>query len=176
MLYSYLHQINHNRYLKMNSRTPYLMSKLNQIFLYVRFNLQMNTKFLILCSFFLFKTTFFKSGSYILINKKTKHILGLKYVFTKQLLLNFLNLFILNSLTQPEILNNINRSAFDSVANFMFTIINSNCYFFERILSNRFYKKTLTNCNFHIVIQFRNNIDLFDHMIFLNFFKFYFNN
>ena len=88
--------------------------------------------------------------------------------------INFFNIFLLNLLIQPEIQNSINLTSFDSDANFNFTIINSNCYFFERILINQFYKRALQSCNFHITIKFKKNQNIYDHILLLNFFKFYF--
>ena len=175
MIQSYLQQINHNCYLKMLYKTPYQVSNIDRISMFVRFDSQLhNNKFIILCSFFLFKTTLFKVGHYIVINKKTKQILGLNYYFTKQLIINFFNLFLLNLLMQPEVQTSINISSFDSNANFNFTIMKSNCYFFERTLVNQFYKKALQICNFHITINFKNNRNIYDHILLLNFFKFYF--
>lgn len=175
MIQNYLYQINHNRYLKMVYKNPYQSTTFEKIAIYIRFTIQLQTKFLILCSFFLFKTKLFKSGMYIIINKKNKQILGLKFVFTKQLLINFLITFLVNAVEQPEIQNNLTLTSFDSQANFRFTILNLNCYFFERTLCNKYYKKALENCNFHITINFKNNKNLYDHIMLLNFFKFYFN-
>lgn len=174
MIQYYFQQINHNRYLKMLYKTPYQISNIDRISMFIQFDTQLNNKFIVLCSFFLFKTTLFKTGHYIVINKKTKQILGLNYYFTKQLIINFFNIFLLNLLIQPEIQNSINLTSFDSDANFNFTIINSNCYFFERILINQFYKRALQSCNFHITIKFKKNQNIYDHILLLNFFKFYF--
>lgn len=175
MIQSYFHQISHNSYLKLLYKTPYQINKIKKISLYIRFTSQVNTKFLILCSFFLFKTTLFKAGNYVIINKKTKQILGLKFIFTKQLIFNFFNKFLLLSLIQPEIQNSITLASFDSATNFTFTITKANCYFFERTLINKFYKQVLQNCNFHITILFNIHNNLYAHMFLLNFFKFYFN-
>lgn len=75
--------------------------------------------------FFYLKSTLFKNRSLYCYYKKTKQILGLNYYFTKQLIINFFNIFLLNLLIQPEIQNSINLTSFDSDAILIFTIINS---------------------------------------------------
>ena len=79
MIQYYFQQINHNRYLKMLYKTPYQISNIDRISMFIRFDTQLNNKFIVLCSFFLFKTTLFKTGHYIVINKKTKQIRKTNY-------------------------------------------------------------------------------------------------
>ena len=54
MVSTYIHNINHNRYLKINHSNSYKYSKLNDIKLNIKFKKDLNNKFNILCIFFLF--------------------------------------------------------------------------------------------------------------------------
>ena len=46
--YSNFQQINHNRYLKMLYKTPYQISNIDRISMFIRFDTQLNNKFIVL--------------------------------------------------------------------------------------------------------------------------------
>lgn len=175
MLQTYLAQINHNRYLKIHYLNLNQYSQIQACNFVIQFSTNFNQKFLIICIYFFFKTYCFKNSYYILVNTKNKQIYGIKFILTNQLLFKFITTSLLNFLNQPEIQNLIKLKAFDKNSNYHLTIQTSNLYFIERFVQNRFYKLALQNCKIHLILKFKNNLSLFDHMFFLNFFKFYFN-
>ena len=70
MLQSYINNINHNRYLKLYYTNTYNYSKLYKIIINIKFKKNVNKKFNILCTFFLFKNLFLKNGFFIILNKR----------------------------------------------------------------------------------------------------------
>lgn len=173
MFQSYLTNINHNCYLKINNKNAYNYAKLNNLKLIVKFKKDLNNKFLILSIFFLFKQILFKNGYYILLNKKTKKIIGMKFILRNNLMFLFLNFLVLNFLNQPEIQNNINLKSFDLQGNYMLGLSTNSYYYFEKYLCNTNFKNTLNYFNIYISFNFNNN-DLINHIFYLNLFKFYF--
>lgn len=175
MIQTYLTQINHNRYLKIHYSNLNQYSQLQACNLVIQFPTHLNQKFFIICIYFFFKTFCFKNSYYILVNIRNKRICGIKFILTNQLLFRFLTTNLLNFLNQPETQNLIRFKSFDKNSNYHLTIQNSNLYFIERVITNRFYKNALQNCKIHLILKFKNNFSLFDHVFVLNFFKFYFN-
>ena len=176
MLQTYLNLINHNRYLKINYSNNYKYSQLTHITLNIKFNKDLNNKFIIICLFFLFKNILFKNGYFIILNKKTKKILGMRFILQTNLMYNFINFLLLNFLNQPEIQNNIKISSFDSANNYILNIANSYYYYLEKFLVNPYFKSILSNFTMIIIFGFNRNFNLYDHIFYLNFFKFYFTN
>ena len=89
MVSTYIHNINHNRYLKINYSNSYKYSKLNDIKLNIKFKKYLNNKFNILCIFFLFKHLTFQNGFIIITNKRSKKIIGLKIILKHELMYKF---------------------------------------------------------------------------------------
>ena len=58
---TYINNINHNRYLKINYKNQYNYSQLYQIIINIRFKKNLNNKFAILCIFFLFHDILLKN-------------------------------------------------------------------------------------------------------------------
>ena len=75
MLQTYINNINHNRYLKINYKNQYNYSQLYQIIINIRFKKNLNNKFAILCIFFLFHDILLKNGFLIILQKRSKKIL-----------------------------------------------------------------------------------------------------
>ena len=69
MIQYYFQQINHNRYLKMLYKTPYQISNIDRISMFIRFDTQLNNKFIVLCSFYL-KQLYLKQVIILLLIKK----------------------------------------------------------------------------------------------------------
>lgn len=176
MLQTYLNLINHNRYLKINYSNNYKYSRLNYIILNVKFNKDLNHKFIIICLFFLFKNILLKNGYFIVLNKNTKKIIGMKFMLHKNLMYNFINFILQNFLNQPEMQNNIKISSFDSANNYILNIDNSYYYYLEKFLVNPYFKTILSNFTMTIIFEFKHNFDLYDHIFYLNFLKFCFSN
>ena len=88
---------------------------------------------------------------------------------------NFLNFIISNFLNQPEIQNNIKLISFDSSNNYMMSLSDTSYYYLEKLIHNNNFKKVLNCFNIYISFNFKNKKnDLFDHIFYLNLFKFYF--
>lgn len=175
MIQSYINYINHNRYLKINYKNFYNYDNLNEIKINIKFKKEFNNKFLILCIFFLFKNIILKNGYFIILNKHSKKIIGLKFSLKKNLMFNFLNFIISNFLNQPEIQNNIKLISFDSSNNYMMSLSDTSYYYLEKLIHNNNFKKVLNCFNIYISFNFKNKKnDLFDHIFYLNLFKFYF--
>lgn len=174
MYQTYLHTINHNRYLKVNYSNPYKYSKLDSIKLVVKFDLETVTKLNILYIYFLFKNFVSKNGLFILLNKKTKKIIGMKFIFQHNLMFKLL-FFIKNTfLNQPEVSNLIQVTAFDKNQNYTLYIPKTLNYYLEKNITNPYYKAILMQFDMTFHLVFNNNTDFFDHMFYLNFFGFSF--
>lgn len=176
----YIHNINHNRYLKLNYTNSYKYSKLTDIKFLIKFKKNLNNnKFDILCIFFLFKSLIYKNGFILILNKRNKKLLGLKFILQKNLMFNFLKKFVVNFLNQPEIQNKINYKSFDLSNNYIFSLVNSNYYYFEKLLINYYYKNVLYFFDIILIFNFKNqskieDISIFNNLFYLNFYKFYF--
>ena len=99
MYNTYLYQINHNRYLKILYSNPYKYSKLNSIKLLIKFNSTTITKLNIIYLYFLFKNFVFKNGYFILLNKRSKKIIGIKFILKHNLMYKFLRYLLKNLCT-----------------------------------------------------------------------------
>lgn len=175
MLQTYINLINHNRYLKLHYSNNYEYSKLVKITFYLKFNKTINIKFNILCLFFLFKTVFLKNGYFIILNKKNKKIIGMKFCFQHNLMYDVLNFIITNFLNQPEIQTNLKLSTFDSNNNYCLTLSDSYYYYFEKFLVNPYFKKILINFHMIFIFTFNKATNFYDHIFYLNFLKLNFN-
>lgn len=177
MLQSYINNINHNRYLKINYKNYYDYNNLDNLKINIKFKKNFNNKFLILCIFFLFKNILLKNGYFIILNKRNKKIIGIKFILKHNLMFNFLNFIINNFLNQPEIQNNIKINSFDSANNYMLSLSDNSYYYFEKLIINNNFKKVLNCFNIYISFNFRKITkinELLDHIFYLNLFKFYF--
>jgi len=174
MLQTYINNINHNRYLKIYNSNVYKYSKLTKIVINIKFKKDINNKFNILCIFFLFKNLFFKNGFFIILNKRSKKILGLKLILKNQLMYKFIITKLTSLLNQQEIQNNIKLVSFDNNNNYILSLKNISEYYFEKIILNNNLKFVLNNFDMSCIFIFNNN-DLYDHIFYLNMFKFYFN-
>lgn len=177
MLQSYINNINHNRYLKINYKNYYDYNNLDNLKINIKFKKNFNNKFLILCIFFLFKNILLKNGYFIILNKRNKKIIGIKFILKHNLMFNFLNFIINNFLNQPEIQNNIKINSFDSANNYMLSLSDNSYYYFEKLIINNNFKKVLNCFNIYISFNFRKITKinkLLDHIFYLNLFKFYF--
>lgn len=179
MFENYLHIIDHNRYLKINYSSPVNYTKLESIKLNIRFKKNINNKFAIICTFFLFKHILLKNGFFIILNKRDKKILGIKYILYGNLMFSFLKFLIMNFIRQQEIQNNISIFSFDSSNNYILNLTNSYFFYFEKYLINPSYKCVLKYFDIFIVFKFNKNKDLinlkYNNIFYLNFFKFSFN-
>lgn len=174
MLQCYLNNINHNRYLKINYKNFYNYAKLNNLNILIKFKTNINNnKFIILCIFFLFKDILLKNGYFIILNKKTKKLIGIKFILKNTLMYNFLNFLISNFINQPEIQNNIKLLSFDTCGNYTLVLPCTSYYYFEKFIFNKNFKKILQFFDINVIFNF-NNFCLLDHIFYLNFFKFYF--
>jgi len=176
MLQSYINNINHNRYLKINYKNYYNYNNLDNLKINIKFKKNFNSKFLILCIFFLFKNILLKNGYFIILNKRNKKIIGIKFILKNNLMFNFLNFIINNFLNQPEIQNNIKINSFDSANNYMLSLSDNSYYYLEKLILNNNFKKVLSCFNIYISFNFKKNKinNLLDHIFYLNLFKFYF--
>jgi len=176
MLQTYINNINHNRYLKICNKNNYYYSCLSKIVINIKLKKNVNNKFNILCTFFLFKDLFFKNGFFIILNKRSKKIVGIKLILKNQLMFKFIATKLIYLLNQQEIQNNTKLSSFDNNNNYILSLKNISEYYFEKIIQNNNLKFVLNNfdifCNF---IFNNNNNNLYDHIFYLNMFKFYFN-
>lgn len=176
MISTYYNNINHNRYLKVNYSNSYKYSKLIDIKLNIKFKKDINSKFNILCIFFLFKHLTLKNGFLIITNKRNKKIIGLKIILKHDLMFKFLSFLINNFINQPEIQNNIKYKSFDNNFNYILSLVKSNHYYFEKILNNYYFKNSLSFFDVILIFNFENSKDLISNIIFLNFYKFNFIN
>lgn len=174
MLQNYIYNLNHNRYLKINYSNNYNYSKLNKISITIKFKNNLNNKFTILCIFFLFKNLLFKNGYFILINKRSRKILGIKYILKNNLMYKFLDFLILNFLNQPEIQNKIKLASFDKNNNYILSLTNFSDYYFEKLIVNKNFKIVLNNFNMLFIFEFKNQVNKIDNILYLNLFKLYF--
>ena len=175
MLQTYLNIINHNRYLKINYNNFNKYSKLESININIRFKNNLNQKFYIIYIFFLFKTLFNQNGYFIMLNKKNRKIVGIKMILKNSNLKTFLEFLIANFLNQLEVQNNITLKSFDLKNNYALNLYSNTFYYFEKSIKNLYFKSVLNYFNIFAIFNFVNNTDLFDHIFYLNFFKFYFN-
>ena len=174
MVSTYIHNINHNRYLKINHSNSYKYSKLNDIKLNIKFKKDLNNKFNILCIFFLFKHLTFKNGFIIITNKRSKKIIGLKIILKHELMYKFFCFLINNFINQPEIQNNIKIKSFDNNNNYILSLVKSNHYYFEKVLINPFFKNVLPCFDMILIFNFKNSTSIFDNIFLLNLYKLYF--
>ena len=174
MYQTYLQQINHNRYLKIVYSNIYKYSKLDNIKLLIKFNSTTITKLNILYLFFLFKTFISKNGYFILLNKRSKKIIGMRFILQHNLMYKFLTFLKINFLNQPEVQNNIKLTSFDLSNNYTFYISNILNYYLEKNLENRYYKNILNQFDMTIHFVFKQNTNMYDHMFYLNYFGFVF--
>lgn len=174
MLQSYINHINHNRYLKIYYNNPYNYSKLSKIIINIKFKKNINNKFNILCTFFLFKNLFLKNGFYIILNKRSKKILGMKFLLKNQLMYNLIDTKLIYLLNQQEIQNTIKFSSFDSNGNYVLSLKNISEYYFEKLIKNNNFKIILNNFDMSYIFVF-NCKHFQDNIFYLNMFKFYFN-
>ena len=171
----YIHNINHNRYLKLNYLNSYKYSKLIDIKLNIKFKKNLNNnKFNILCIFFLFKTLIYKNGFILILNKRNKKILGFKFILKNNIMFNFLKKLVIYFISQPEIQNNIKYRSFDSNNNYILSLVNSNYYYFEKLLINYYFKNVLYFFDMILIFNFKSTLNIFDNLFYLNFYKFYF--
>ena len=174
MLQNYINLINHNRYLKINYKNNYNYSKLDKITINIQFKKNINNKFTLLCIFFLFKDIIHKNGYFIILNKRNKKILGMKYTLKNNLMYQFLTFLITNFLNQPEIQNNIKLSSFDTKGNYVLGLSNFSYYYFEKLLQNKNFKNVLNCFNLIFIFKFKNNSNFYNNIFYLNLFKLYF--
>ena len=174
MYFTYLHQINHNRYLKIIYSNIYHYSKLDKIKIIVKFNSSTLTKLNILYIYFLFKNFVFKNGFFILLNKRSKKILGIKFTLQHNLMYKFLTFIKTNFLNQPEVQNSIKLTSFDLSNNYTFFIPNVLNYYLEKNIENRYYKTILNQFDMTLHFVFKQNTNLYDHIFYLNYFGFMF--
>lgn len=175
MLQSYLSIIKHNRYLKLPTlKNIYEYSKLTSIKITIKFTSTLNSKFSLLCIFFLFKHILFKNGYFIIVKKKTNKILGLKFILKHQLMYQYLQFLLVNFLIQPEVQNNIKIKSFDNNAKYLLILKSTYFYYFEKSLTNKYYIEILSQFQILKSFIFSKNTKVLDHILFLNFFKFYF--
>ena len=175
MLQTYLNIINHNRYLKINYNNFNKYSKLESINLNIRFKNNLNQKFYIIYIFFLFKTLFNQNGYFIMLNKKNRKIVGIKMILKNSNLKTFLEFLIANFLNQLEVQNNITLKSFDLKNNYALNLYSNTFKYKKKSIKNLYFKSVLNYFNIVAIFNFVNNTDLFDHIFYLNFFKFYFN-
>ena len=166
MLQSYINNINHNRYLKLYYTNTYNYSKLSKIII--------NNKFNILCTFFLFKNLFLKNGFFIILNKRSKKILGMKFILKNQLMYKLIDTKLTYLLNQQEIQNTVKLSSFDTNGNYVLSLKNVSEYYFEKLIQNNNFKAILNNFDMSYIFIFNNNNSQ-DNIFYLNMFKFYFN-
>lgn len=174
MLQSYIKNINHNRYLKFYYTNTYDYSKLSKIIINIKFKKTVNNKFNILCTFFLFKNLFFKNGYLIILNKRSKKILGMKFIVKNQLMYQLIDTKLIYLLNQQEIQNVIKVSSFDRNGNYVFSLKNISEYYFEKLIQNSNFKNILNNFDMSYIFIFTNS-NIQDNIFYLNMFKFYFN-
>lgn len=174
MLQTYINHINHNRYLKINNSNIYEYSKLSEIAINIKFKKNINNKFNILCTFFLFKDLLRKNGYFIILNKRSKKILGMKFIVKNHLMYELIDKKITYLLNQQEIQNNIKLSTFDNNGNYAMSLKNISEYYFEKLIQNNSLKFVLNNFDILFIFVFNNN-NLQDNIFYLNMFKFYFN-
>lgn len=174
MYNTYLYQINHNRYLKILYSNPYKYSKLNSIKLLIKFNSTTITKLNIIYIYFLFKNFVFKNGYFILLNKRSKKIIGIKFILKHNLMYKFLTFIKTNFLIQPEVQNNIKLTSFDLSNNYTFYISKTLNYYLEKNTENRYYKNILNQFDMIVHFIFKHNTNLYDHIFYLNYFGFMF--
>lgn len=173
----YLTYINHNRYLKIHYKTAYNYTDLQRIQILISFHKTLNNKFTILCIFFFFKQLFEKNGYFIILNKKNNKILGMKFYLTKSLMYKYLNFLIINFFNQPEIQNKLTLNSFDTMYNYSFTIANTYSYYLEKLVKNPIYKIILNEFDIKTTFIFSkiHEVNLYNNIFYLNFFKLYFN-
>lgn len=174
MLQSYLTNINHNCYLKLYYNNVYNYSKLSKIIINIKFKKNINNKFNILCTFFLFKNLFLKNGYFIILNKRSKKILGMKFILKNQLMYNLIETKFIYLLNQQEIQNSIKISSFDKNGNYVFSLKNISEYYFEKLVQNPNFKIILNNFDMSYTFIFTTN-KIQNNIFYLNMFKFYFN-
>jgi len=174
MLQSYIKNINHNRYLKFYYTNTYDYSKLSKIIINIKFKKTVNNKFNILCTFFLFKNLFFKNGYLIILNKRSKKILGMKFIMKNQLMYQLIDTKLIYLLNQQEIQNVIKVSSFDRNGNYVFSLKHISEYYFEKLIQNSNFKNILNNFDMSYIFIFTNS-NIQDNIFYLNMFKFYFN-
>ena len=174
MYNTYIHQINHNRYLKIIYSNTYKYSKLDYIKLFIKFDSSTITKLNILYIYFLFKNFVFKNGYFILVNKRSKKIIGMKFYLQHNLMYKFLTFIKTNFLIQPEVQNNIKLTSFDISNNYIFHVSKTLNYYLEKNIENRYYKNILNQFDMTIHFIFKQNSNLYDHIFYLNYFGFTF--
>lgn len=174
MLQSYINNINHNRYLKLYYTNTYNYSKLSKIIINIKFKKSVNNKFNILCTFFLFKNLFLKNGFFIILNKRSKKILGMKFILKNQLMYKLIDTKLIYLLNQQEIQNTVKLSSFDTNGNYVLSLKNISEYYFEKLIQNNNFKAILNNFDMSYIFILNNNNSQ-DNIFYLNMFKFYFN-
>ncbi|MBR2055542.1 MAG: hypothetical protein IJ970_00620 [Mycoplasmataceae bacterium] len=174
MYNTYIHQINHNRYLKIIYSNTYKYSKLDYIKLFIKFDSSTITKLNILYIYFLFKNFVFKNGYFILVNKRSKKIIGMKFYLQHNLMYKFLAFIKTNFLIQPEVQNNIKLTSFDISNNYIFHVSKTLNYYLEKNIENRYYKNILNQFDMIVHFIFKHNTNLYDHIFYLNYFGFTF--
>ena len=174
MLQSYINNINHNRYLKLYYTNTYNYSKLSKIIINIKFKKSVNNKFNSLCTFFLFKNLFLKNGFFIILNKRSKKILGMKFILKNQLMYKLIDTKLTYLLNQQEIQNTVKLSSFDTNGNYVLSLKNISEYYFEKLIQNNNFKVILNNFDMSYIFIFNNNNSQ-DNIFYLNMFKFYFN-
>ena len=100
---------------------------------------------------------------------------GIKMILKNSNLKTFLEFLIANFLNQLEVQNNITLKSFDLKNNYALNLYSNTFYYFEKSIKNLYFKSVLNYFNIVAIFNFVNNTDLFDHIFYLNFFKFYFN-
>lgn len=180
MLQNYIvNNINHNKYLKIYNKNSYVYDKIDNVKIILQFNQYIsNNKLLILSIYFFFKNLLLKNGYFIILNRKNKKILGIKFLLKGNLMYLFLNFLILNFLVQQDIKYEITIKSFDTYGNYILKLPKSSYYYFEKFIINNNFKNILNHLNICIIFCFKNNIkninNLLDHIFFLNMLNFYF--
>lgn len=123
---------------------------------------------------FLFKNLFLKNGFFIILNKRSKKILGMKFILKNQLMYKLIDTKLTYLLNQQEIQNTVKLSSFDTNGNYVLSLKNISEYYFEKLIQNNNFKVILNNFDMSYIFIFNNNNSQ-DNIFYLNMFKFYFN-